>query len=108
MSPWTRQEIRSDADPENPRPWYVLALDEVNRTVRVTGDSDGGSGVDMAGEDLDLSGVPDGTAVRVAVTEAGDLVRYEPGDDVPPLRAHLSDLAPVEDLTWLEFVEPDG
>lgn len=103
--PWTRQQIRSDPDPNSSQPWYEFGLEEGNARVEVTADKDAGLGADMTGSVLDLGSVNPTEPFRVAITEDGNLITYQMGEDVPPLRAHLSPATTVQDLTLYEFVE---
>lgn len=113
------KQLRSVESPDDPHPWYVVEVDEADGEVRVTEDKDGGreSGLSTAAaatpDSVDYPEAASTSAsgdVTYAVTEAGDLVSYDPNDpdaDVPPLRAHLAWYTADDDtITVLEFVEP--
>lgn len=103
--PWARQQIKSISNPENSQPWYEFDLGEEADSVTIVTDNDAGLEADMAGGRLDLRHVNPSEPFRIAITEDGEFIGYQMGNEAPPLRTHLSPPTTVQDLTLYEFVE---
>jgi len=95
------KQIKSNNVPDDSRPWYDLSVS--NGRLTVDTDGDGGNGVDLTGESIEIDTTQDSI---VAVDDGAGLIAYGQGDDAPTLRAHLAWYdASADTVTILDFVE---
>lgn len=113
----TKRQIGSVESPESPHPWYELEVR--NDAPYIVADKDGGTAFDMsdtAHKAPSFVDLPDPAQramskdVVYAVTESGEFIAYEPGDDLASqgisLRAHLAFYdSEADEFTVLEFTE---
>ena len=96
--------IRSIESETNPKPWYVVDVEDDEIVIKE--DKDGGRDSDLKKSSTLIPEVSGSGDVTYVVTEGGEFISWDPRttEDVPQVRAHLGWYdSETDTLTLLEF-----